>query len=275
MARQWQTDATLSHAPLLVLIAVFCLYQRRARLRVWDEANPAGFALMLVSAVVFALASRVDVLFLKAFSVIGLLTGTVWFLGGTRNLRVAAGSLGLLIFVVPYPAAIITRFQFFLQIVSSAYAALLSGLLGIPVQRDGVALAVIPPGAEKPVFTILVAQKCSGLASLLALLALAYLIAWHTPLPPLRRLPLVLLIFPLALFANAARLALILLAGSRGNAGLAQWVHDNEQPVLMLICGIGLGALRWALMTWANPNAAPAGRNMEEKDAVPVSPAVR
>ena len=255
MARLWQSDTTLSHAPLLVLIALYCLYQRRDRLRSWNAANPAGFALMLFSAIVFALASRVDVLFLKSFGLFGLLTGCVWFLGGLQTLRAAGGSLGLLLFTIPWPAAIITRFQFFLQIASSSYAALLAGLLGIPVQRDGVSLSVIPPGAEKPVYSILVAQKCSGLGSFLALLALSYLIAWHSPLPNWRRLPLVLLIFPMALLANALRLSLILFAGTHGNVSLAQWVHDNEQPVLMLFCGVGLGIVRWTLLQWSQPQA--------------------
>ncbi len=149
-ARFWQTDPTLSHAPLLVLIAAYCLYQRRDRLRSWNAANPFGLGVMFLSAVMFALAKRVEVLFLEAFALLGLLTGTVLFLGGVKTLRTAGGSLGLLLFTLPFPAAIITRFQFFLQISSSAYTALFASLMGIPVQRDSVSLMVIPAGMEKP-----------------------------------------------------------------------------------------------------------------------------
>jgi hypothetical protein len=45
---------------------------------------------------------------------------------------------------------------------------------------------------------------------------------------------------------------LILEAGARYSAGLAQWVHDHEAPVLVFFCSLGLIGLRQAILAWAN-----------------------
>ena len=157
--------------------------------------------------------------------------------------------------MIPWPTVLIDRLAFPLQLMSSAYAALLAGMLGIPIHRDGVNLAVMPGMDAPPVYAMVVAQACSGLTSLLVLLALGYLIAYHTPVRWAWKALLLGAVIPLTLCANAIRLTIILIAGAHHNPGLAKWIHDHEGPVLIFGCSLALTALRHGVLIWSQPRS--------------------
>src|SRR5579872_1444659 len=252
--RVWMGDASLGHAPLLPLVAAWIVWQRRARLREWTEAAPAGASLAALSGLLHVGAYWADVEFLKPLSAIGLAAGLCWFLGGRRSLATCAGALGLLLFTIPWPTTLIGRLQLPLQLMSTALAAVFARTCGLPVHRDGVTLSIVPDPTRPPTYVILVAQECSGLTSLLVLLALGYLIAYYTPARWWKRAALFAATVPLALLANALRLTFILIAGAAHGAATAQWVHDHEQPVLIFACALGLMCLRALLLRTECPS---------------------
>jgi exosortase/archaeosortase family protein len=102
---------------------------------------------------------------------------------------------------------------------------------------------------------MLVAAKCSGLTSLMVLLALGYLITSFTPAHLGWRALLLASVVPLTLLANTLRLTLILVAAAHGSPSLAQWVHDHEAPVLIFFCSIGLIGLQRLLLWWLQSRA--------------------
>ena len=152
--------------------------------------------------------------------------------------------------MIPWPSTLTGALAFPLQLISSAYAAQLAGMLGIPILRDGVQLAVVPNLNAPPVYSIIVAQACSGLTSMSVLLALGYLIAYFTPARLGWRAALVVVVVPLTVLLNAIRLTMVLVAGANHRPALAQWVHDHEQPVLVFLCSLGLLGLRHLLLQW-------------------------
>lgn len=248
----WQRDPSLSHGPLVPLITAGMLWSRRKYLREWSAASGAGLAALGATTLLFVVAVWADIYFLKPLMLIAMLGAGVWFLGGQRTARIALGPLGFLIFMIPWPTTITERLAFPLQLTSSAYAATLGGMIGIPIIRSGVHLHVVPDLHAAPVYSIIVARQCSGLTSLMVLLALGYLIAYHTPVKIGWRALLVGLIVPVALFANSVRLTLILAAGAYHSVALARWVHDHEAPVLIFFCSLGLLGLRQGLLAWLN-----------------------
>ena len=251
----WRSDPALTFAPLIPPIAALLLWNRRDRLRNWNCACWPGLALLAGSALLYVAANWADVEPLKPFSLIGVFAGLLWYLGGPVAFRAASGALGLLALTIPWPETLSAQLQFPMQQISSAYAALLAGMIGLPVQREGVLLSLVPDGATHPIYRIMVSQQCSGLTSLTVLLTIGYLIAYHTPVRVSHRFLLLVLTIPLALFANAVRLTLVLVAGMARGAALAQWVHDHEQPVLILLCGAGLMAMRGGLIRWQTASA--------------------
>ncbi len=265
----WQSDPSLSHAPLVPLIAAGLLWSRRDQLRRWDAACIPGLFALAGTALLYVASSWADIEFLKPVAFAGVLCGAIWYLGGLSALKTAAGPLGFLAFMAPWPTSFVDRFGFPVQLISSSYAALFSGLLGLPIQREGVQLCVMPDSGHTPIYSILVAQKCSGLTSIMVLLALGYLVAMHTPVRLRWKAALLGTVLPLALLSNTVRLTVILLLGGHHHPLLAGWVHDHEGPVLMLLCSMGLIGIRGALLSLIHPQKQ---EEAAEVGAVPLTP---
>lgn len=251
----WEKDPTLSHGPVVLALALGHLWFKRRDLRRWRVACVPGLVLVGFSTFLHIAAFFADIVFLKSLSLIGLTLGAIWYLGGLKALKATAGALGFLVFVIPWPTTLVERVAFPLQLMSSGYAAMFGGLLGLPIQREGIKLSVMSPAGDRPVYSVLVAQDCSGLTSLIVLLALGYLIAYHTPLKGRWKALFVATVVPLTLLANTVRITLILLAGTYHSAALAKWVHDHEAPILIFFCSLGLMALRQLVMSQTSPPA--------------------
>jgi exosortase len=265
---EWMGDPSLSHGPLVVILAGILLWMQRDALRRWESATPVGLACLIFWSIVFVGAVFADIVFLKPLALIGMAAGTIWFLGGWKAFASSIGALGLLVFMIPWPTTFIDRIGFPLQLMSSSYAALLGGLCGLPIHQDGVQLAIMPDPIGKPIYSILIAQKCSGLTSLMVLLALGYLIAYHTDVKLGWRALMLAAVVPLALFTNVVRLTFILLAGGHSSPAVAQWIHDHEGPVLIFFCSMGLMAVRHGLLAWIpRTPAVPEATVSKRRDA--------
>jgi exosortase len=268
----WREDEALSHGPLLLMGALVLLWMRRPDLQQQEEGTQTqsgGLLLMLLSAGLHLLAVWADIAFLRPLSFMSLALGGLWLLMGGKIARVCAGPVGLVGFGIPWPTTLVSAISFPIQLISSAYAALFAGMLGLNIERHGVHLTVLSEEGNKPIYSILVAQECSGLTSLMVLLAFGYLIAYWSPVRWWARAGLVLAVVPLTLLANAIRLTFILLAGGWHSASLAQWVHDHEQPVLVFLCSMGLLGLRAVFLAWptassASPSVAPATADVNQ-----------
>lgn len=266
----WDGDSSLSHGPLVPFVTIGLLWARRDRLRDWSSSTVGGMALLVCMTFIHVAAVWADVEFLKPLSLIGMLAGGVWFLGGWKALSTTAGALGFLIFMIPWPTTLVERLAFPLQLTSSAYAAMLGGMFGLPIQRTGVHLAIVPDPEAAPIYQVLVARQCSGLTSLMVLLALGYLIAYHTPAKLGWRALLVAAVPPIALGMNAIRLTLILIAGAYHGEHVAKWVHDNEAPVLVFFCSLILMGLRAGILSWLAQNS-PQAKTATVRDVNPAT----
>ena len=90
------------------------------------------------------------------------------------------------------------QITFPMQIFASKVAEKLLYLIGIPVLREGNIIHLANTSLE-------VAEACSGIRSLISLLALAVVFAYFSQKSTLKRILLVLSTFPIAIIANAAR----------------------------------------------------------------------
>jgi exosortase len=227
----------------VLLIAIGLIWLKRDRLGPWTAENRTGLAMLVFSTFCFLAAMWADIDFLKPIAATAIGLCAAWYVAGPSVARVLAGPLGLLLFVVPWPTTLVARLAFPLQLVSSAYAGQLAGMLGLPIVRDGVNLAVMPDLHRAPVYEVVVAQECSGLTSIIVLLTIGYLIAYLTPIRTYLRAILLVSVIPLALILNAVRLTAILCIGTWYSHSLAMWVHNHEEPVLVFfttLCVIGI-----------------------------------
>jgi exosortase len=255
----WHGDESLSHGPLIILLSLALFWMRRSEMRRSITSTIPGGVWLALSLVLYVGGVWADVAFIRLLCLISMLGSLCLFLGGWKTLQAAGGALGLLVFMIPWPMTFVEHLAFPLQITSSSYAGLLAGLCGVPIVRDGVYVMVVPDPAAKPIYTMMVAQKCSGLTSLTVLLALAYIVAYYTPLKWNWRVLMVALVLPLTLVTNSLRLTVILLAGNYHSPALASWIHDHETPVLISLCSMALMGIRGALLTWKQRESEKEG----------------
>jgi exosortase len=133
------------------------------------------------------------------------LTGLVW---GWAWLRASFFPMFLFAFCVPL-SALSEPITFPLRIVVSKISVFISHyLLGIPVVRDGVQV-FSPTGG----FRYEVAAACSGIRSLVSLLALTVIYAFLSFKSTWRKLVMVASCVPLAILGNVLRLTVVIVVG--------------------------------------------------------------
>jgi exosortase len=201
LVRQWAGDENYSHGFLIVPFAAWFVWQQRAALgRAPLTPSNAGLAVVGVSLLILLAGLFGAELFLTRMSLVGIVAGAVLFLCGWRWLRLLAFPIAFLTLGVPLPAVLFNQIAFPLQLLASRTGESVLNLAGVPVLREGNILVL-------PTTTLEVAQACSGIRSLMSLLTLAVIVGKLREPRRWARIVLALLSVPVAVAANAARVA--------------------------------------------------------------------
>ncbi|MFQ5457482.1 MAG: exosortase/archaeosortase family protein, partial [Myxococcota bacterium] len=132
------------------------------------------------------------------YSLITLLIGIVLAVWGTRVLRLVLFPIVFLVFMIPVFTFILTPITFGMRILAAKMAAGSLSAIGLTLYRDG-AILYLPNGA------IEVADACSGIRSLFALLALGAVYAYLFRGKVWERTGLFLVGIPISVLANYVR----------------------------------------------------------------------
>lgn len=220
LVRQWWDEPDYSHGFLIPLITAYLVWERRERL--WSvSATPLGRGLVvLVGGVgLLILANMAAELFVMRVSILITLTGLILYLLGRAHLKVLAFPLLYLLFMIPPPAIIFNAITLPLQLFAASAATTSLRLLDIPVFREGNLITLADTTLE-------VAEACSGVRSLLALVALAATYMYFTQDGFWRRSLLLVSAVPIAIVANATRVVGTgILAHSLGNEAAQGFFH--------------------------------------------------
>ena len=209
LALQWWDDPNYSHGFLVPLFSAFLIWQQWDRLRA-VPVRGTNLGLVVISAGILELllgdfgAEN----FLMRSSLLVIIAGLVLFHLGTAMLREVAFPLGFLIFMVPLPATVFYAITFPLQGFAASQAASILEVLGIPALLDGnvIHLSQLSLG---------VTEACSGIRSLISLLAGAS--AWAYLAMPRGWLAVVFVAsaIPVTIVANVARVVITGIIGQQ------------------------------------------------------------
>ena len=209
MVRQWAKDDNYSHGFLVPIIAGYFLWQRwpdiKEKIVKPDSMGLALVGLALLQLVVAWLGTEY---FTMRSSLIVLLAGLVLYLFGREVLKALALPIGYLIFMVPIPYIIYDALAFPLKLFITKSSVIILQMMGVVVMREGNIIML-------PTTTLEVADACSGIRSLMSLLALAAAYAFMLQTSTLKRIILILSAVPIAIITNAMR---VIVTGI-----LAQW----------------------------------------------------
>ena len=197
---QWWKDPNYGHGFFVPLFSGYILWHQRER---WmnSEIKPSnfGFPVMLGAVGLLFLGSLGAELFTSRFSLLVMIAGIILFLAGWKMLRAVAFPLAFLVFMIPIPVIIYNQITFPLQLIASRLATFWLEVVQIPVLRDGNVLILSNLSLE-------VAEACSGIRSLMSLIALAVAYGHLAESRRWVRYALVVLMVPSAIVTNAMRI---------------------------------------------------------------------
>lgn len=227
----WRVDENYSHGFLLPFISGYAIWTRRAELltlsvapRFWLGAGLMGAAIVLLLLGVIGAE-----LYVTRLSLLLSLVALTLYFRGAAWLRWLAFPLGLLLLALPIPNIIFNQLTFPLQLLASDYATRVIKLCGIPALREGNII-------ELAQMKLQVVEACSGIRSLVSLTALAVVYAYFVETRWWRRGVLVLAVIPIAILANAARVAGTgVLAHYRGVQVAEGFLHSFSGLLVFLV----------------------------------------
>ena len=201
LGRQWGSDDNYSHGFFVIPLAAFFAWERRDALR-RAERRPSAVGLFVIAgSLLLLVAGRLGAeLFLTRVSLVGVLAGITLYIWGREHLRLLAFPLAFLLLMVPLPAIIFNKLAFPLQLIASRVGETAIAAAGIPVLREGNVL-------QLPTRDLEVAEACSGIRSLVSLIMLSIVLGYFTERRTGARVLIALAAIPIAIAANAARVA--------------------------------------------------------------------
>jgi exosortase len=265
LVRQRASDDKYSHGFLIIPLALYFAWERRQQLAS-AESRPhwAGLAVVIASLLVFAAGVLSVELFLTRISLVGVVVGTILFVWGPAHVRYLAFPLALLPLMVPLPEIVFNQIAFPLQLVASRFGESALIAAGIPVLREGNVL-------ELPNITLAVAEACSGIRSLITLITLAVVQAYFAESRTLARIVIVASAVPIAIFANAVRVAGTGLASHWfGPAAAEGFFHGFSGWLVFGVACVGLLVVQRIVRRIPGPSpAAPKPRLSVEQECSP------
>lgn len=231
LVRQWYIDPDYSHGFLVPFLSAFLIWQRRDKLsEVVRRPSSWGLLIVVFSLGLLFLGSLGAELFLTRVSMIGTICGMIVYFSGWRLLRSMAFPLAFLLFAIPIPAVIYNEIVFPLQGIASRFATSFLEMLNLfPIMREGNVL--IMPGMR-----LEVVEACSGIRSLMSLLALAAGYGYLAEKSVAMRWFIFLAMIPLAIISNGTRVMITaLMTNYIGPQAAEGFMHEFSGWVIFVV----------------------------------------
>ena len=229
----WRVDQEFSFGFLIPPVSLALAALRWRELVTARRAGPAASLLVLAAGLVLLVAgSHSDVHALAAVSFLPVVLGAAAYLYGVPAARLIALPALLLTGGLSLYRGLLSSVGFALQQLTAEASAGTAAALGVPVHRSGVDL-----------FTgnvhLIVAQACSGMDSLLALLCLGLVFTGLARATVLRTVALMALVLPIILAANVLRVTLVLILSQPLGRSVADGIiHDLLGASLFVVATV-------------------------------------
>lgn len=224
MVHHWRIVEDYQHGFIVAPLAVFFAYERR-----WDledapiKGSWLGLIPMLIGLTSLTIGRLGTELMTMRSGFVFTLIGLVLLLLGREIFKILAFPLFFLFLMVPLPQSLVNTIAFPLQLIAAKFAVWSLQQMDIPALVEGNIIHL----AHTKLF---VAEACSGLRSLMALITLGVVFAYFFKRGAIwTRLFLVASTIPIAIFVNAFRVALTgFLAHHVGENAATGAIHDFQ-----------------------------------------------
>jgi exosortase len=258
----WWNDPNNSHGFLVPLVSLYVAAQHRERL-FGTTPRPALFGVLVVALGILALAAGNvgAVLYVERASLVVVLAGLIVLNLGWGHFRLLAFPVLFLLLAVPPPAIVLNAVAFPLQLFAASTAEWVLYWLDIPVLREGNLMQLAHTTLE-------VADACSGIRSLVSLLALAIVFAYFFHRSWLARGVLTLSAVPIAVVTNAGRVAGTGVLVHYFGPAAAEGFYHSFSGWLLFVSAFVLLAAESALIRWlGRPRNGPRNGGSDPRAA--------
>lgn len=238
----WHKETQYSLAFMVPFVSGYFLWAKWPHVLQAKKAPSSWGLVLILAALVMHLGGVVlDISGPSSLSMLVYLIGSCIYFHGFNLVKVLSFPLAYLVFAIPVPGGVTDLVGFPLQLYASGSTAAILRAIGMEVTRTGVNLSV-------PGFDFQVAEACSGMSSLVALVGVTAVFAYMTKLPTGQKWLLFLLAVPIALVANIIRITTIALVGYNWGPDAATGLyHDWSSPILFLVAILVLFFINWGL----------------------------
>lgn len=240
LVRDWWSNPEAGHGLLLAPLALWFAYKSGVR----PDARPnhaAGAALIASGVGLRWLADLAAELFTMRGSMLLALAGLVVWHYGVRQLVRWWLPFALLALSIPLPDVILNRIALPLQFLASKIGASLLAWRQIPVLLTGNVIRI-------PRHELFVAEACSGLRSLTALISLGVLLGAIVLRHPLSRIFLLAAVIPVAIVLNGVRVFLTGFLVYFIDPALGEgFMHKTEGMAVFIVAFGIIGALAFGV----------------------------
>lgn len=267
----------MSHGWVVPFVSAYVIWTQRKALRLAAGA-PAwrGLVWVCLFLAIGWVGSRGQQERLEQLSLIGMLWSVPYALWGKDVARLLRFPVGYLIFIIPV-ASYLDFFTIHLRILASTLSTGILNGFGLGVEQSGTALFSRVPGGE---FNVDVADPCSGIRSLFAMMALTSAYAHFTQKTLAQKGALFACSIPLAVIGNIFRiLSICLVATWVGQEAAMGYYHDYSGYVVFLVgvslmveSGVLIGKLDGAVSRWRSLPAWLRTATGERAAATTVAP---
>ena len=226
-------NADYSHGPLILMAFFWLLWRNRDFLRGQADGSlhPWSLTLLLFGLFCYSFGSIFSSMVTESFAMIPLFIGMTGFLFGKQAIKQVLFPTGFLLFLVPPPGFVIDLITAPLQLLVTTVSAFLLKTAGYLISRDGVILHIGD-------YTIIVGEVCSGLRSLISLMAVGAIYAYLQNISNLKRSILFLSIIPISVIANIFRLIILSLITHYFGEAAGQGFFHNFSGLILFIVAI-------------------------------------
>ncbi len=198
--RWFAAGSYYSHGILIPFVTIFLIWQKKEKLSSLDRKESLwGIPLVVAGLIMHVMGILLRFYFVSGFSMLFILIGLILCLYGSAIFKSILFPLTFLIFMVPVPEVVITNISFEMKIFAAKIATTFLNNSGIPAIRDGSVIRMRHA-------QVVVDDVCSGLRSLISLMALGSIVAYWMKASLQRKYVLFLTTIPIAIVTNVCRI---------------------------------------------------------------------
>jgi len=238
MWERWMAkDSYYGHGILVPFISGFIAWQIfKNKKSAIEKDNPSnlGIAFIALGLATHLISAWMRVYFSSGFSMLFTISGLILYLKGRQTLKTLIFPILFLIFMLPLPLVAVANISFKMKILAANISTFLVNKIGIPAKVSGSMIYMRHSN-------LMVEDPCSGLRSLISLLALGSLFSHYLKASHLRKVVLLIASVPLALMSNITRITFLCFVsevyGPEHAEGL---VHDTAGMMVFVLAFLGM-----------------------------------